>query len=85
MKPGRTAPALLVGLFIVGLGTKALAFVINEVGSLTLYGFTDSEVGFRNLDATANIVGLLGALYLAVRCYRWITRQPAASDSALAK
>jgi hypothetical protein len=35
-------------------------------------GFADSDLAYRNLDATANILGLLGGLYVASRCYHWI-------------
>jgi hypothetical protein len=79
--------ALVVAFIVCGLCAKTFAFVINAVGSLMLYGFTDSAEVFADLDATANILGFVGGLCVASRCYRWINPAPtdaptAASSSA---
>jgi uncharacterized membrane protein len=82
MKIARKFVAGLVAFLVLAIGAVAFRYVINALGSLMLFGFTDSERGFRHLDAAANIFGLLGAIYGALRTYRWITRSLSSASPA---
>ena len=73
MKIARMLLGVVVGFLILGISMKAFAFVVNALGSLMLYGFTESDRAFADLEAAANILGFLGGLYVAYRCYRWIS------------
>jgi hypothetical protein len=37
-----------------------------------LFGLTDSERAYENLEAAANILGLILAVYVAFRTFDWI-------------
>ena len=71
MKIARMDFAFVLVFFVFGLVGKGLAFVIGVAGA----SFISSERAYDNLDAAANILGLLGGLYVASRCYPWITRE----------
>jgi hypothetical protein len=79
MKAARIALGLVIAFFVFGILGKAFAFVISAVGAAVLVG---SDRAQNNLDAAANIVGFLGGLYVASRCYRWIAGIPRASATA---
>lgn len=78
MNIARKLCGFVVAFFVFGLAGKAFAFVVHALGSLMLYGFTESDTAFSDLEAAANIIGFLGAVYVAYRCYRWIAPTPLA-------
>jgi hypothetical protein len=65
MKIARMLFAIVLAFFVFGLLGKGFAFLIGVAGSF----FISSERGHDNLDGAANILGLLGGLYV------WITRE----------
>ena len=72
MKVARTSVAAVIAFFVFAIGAVAFRYVINALGSLMLFGFANTERAFYNLDSAANILGLIGAVYVAFRVFDWI-------------
>jgi uncharacterized membrane protein required for colicin V production len=68
MKIARTIVAAVIAFFVLAIGAVAFRYVINALGSLMLFGFADSERAFYDLDSAANILGFIGAVYVASAC-----------------
>ena len=79
----RKVLAVVLAFFTFGLIGKGLAMALQIGGVLALSSFTDSREVFDDVEAAANILGLIGGLYIASRVYRWIARDrvPATSTS----
>jgi membrane associated rhomboid family serine protease len=75
MKIVRMVFAFVLAFFTFGLVGKGLAMALQIGGVLAVSNFTDSQEIFDDVGAAANILGLVGGLYVASRCYRWITRE----------
>ncbi len=70
---------LVIVLIVLVISFQVIAFIVLTVGALGLGAFgsnvSESERALRSLEAAANILGLIGALYVANKVYRRLTKE----------
>jgi len=77
MKIARLVLGLFVGFVVLAVTVKVTVFLVGVLGALALGAIgihvSESERALYNLESAASILGFLAAVYVAYRCYRWIS------------